>query len=401
MLPNVRRADDVLWERFYRPDMGLFYEYDPSDASRFPSPEEVAARIPNTAGWKTGMEDCCLNGGAILDGYVSAFRVTNEQEWADKAREVFHGLLRLGDIPQRKGFVARGFAPGRTDVYPNSSADQYTTWFAGVWAYASSSLADDAEKVGAARLVANACRLIESFNHDIPTMEMKPSIFGDTSAIAPDRSCRILMFYRIAHDLTGDTHWLDLYMRKLEEDGRGRLRSRFGPEPCEVTANHHAHFQSQIAWTVLAELEDDPTILAEYLESMVSCARHVVHTIDCWRDWPRGSHDEPRRWRDVWKDYFRENPDVDYTDPKGRQVFTEMYADGAPGFMNDLKAMRNPLDALAICMLCPDQPIRAQAAERAAPALESLDFSLVRFGTALACLGTGYWRGVEAGHFPQ
>ena len=400
MRPNLRKAEDVLWERFYRADTHLFYEYDASDATRLPTDEDIRARIPNTAGWKTGMEDCCLNGGALLDGYVTAWRVTGDPEWADKARETFLGLARLGDIPRRPGFVARGLAPGSSEVYPNSSADQYTTWVVGMFAFATSPLANDAERRLAADLVVQVARLVESFHDDIPTIDLERSIFGDTSAIRPDRACRLLLFYRVAHALSGDARWGDLYRRKLEQDDRARLMARFGPEPCAMDENHHAHFQSQSAWRTLCELEDDPAIRSAYEDAMVACARHVVHTIDTWNAWAASPHDEAPRWRDVWADYIQRYPDVDYTDPAGRKVFTLMYTQRNPALMTDLKGMRNPMDALAICMMCPDEALRREAAERARPALESYDFSRVRFGTALACVGGGYWRGVETGLLP-
>ena len=63
-----RQIHDIL----FHPGTGMVYDYvtshDPNHRfDHLPSPEEIAAGFPNPCGWSTGMEDCALNGGILLD----------------------------------------------------------------------------------------------------------------------------------------------------------------------------------------------------------------------------------------------------------------------------------------------------------------------------------------------
>lgn len=397
MHPKVRAFHDRLWRHFFDRRSNLFYEYRQDDDA-FPTPAEVAAGIPNPAGWATGMEDCCLNGGWILDGLLLAYETTGADEWADKARVVWSGLSRLGTISRTPGFVARGHRPGRTDIYPNSSPDQVTAYVCALCQWCQSPLATAADRRLAAEVAAAICRLIESFDFDLPTEDRRPSIYGNTADIAPDRAGRLLLFLKAGAWLTGDAHWAAVYRTKLEESDRARLRCIHEPEP--IGTNLHARFQSQAAWRVLATLETDETVRAAIREALLANARSVRHRIDDWRVWQRGPHGPPPPWRPGWNEYCRRQPNADRVTLEGVRGFLHYLHEQSPTFVNDQKHVRQAFDALGIVMMAPDAALRAEAARRGWTALLEVDPSLIHFGTALACLEAGYWRAVQAGLMP-
>ena len=118
-----RQIHDIL----FHPGTGMVYDYvtshDPNHRfDHLPSPEEIAAGFPNPCGWSTGMEDCALNGGILLD--LMRFRGWENSVFAAKIAE---GVIRCGTVHGQDGFIARGISPhdGKS-CYSNSSRDQFT-----------------------------------------------------------------------------------------------------------------------------------------------------------------------------------------------------------------------------------------------------------------------------------
>lgn len=412
MHPNLRRGHDALWNKFLCPENNLIYDTAFHDAGSLPTPEEVAASIPSCAGWGTGMEDCCLTAGYVLDGMVTAHRVTGNREWSDKARMVFQGLASLGSVSKTRGYIARGFAPGRRDIYPNSSADQYTSFVYGMWRYAKSPVASRDERETATRILVDVARLVESFGHDIPREDMRPSIYGDTSTIEPGRACRILEFYKAAYDLSGDPHWQDAYMNKVDEKRRVRLTCHYGPDVWPLDRNVHAIVQSQAAFHLLWEVEKDPEIREAYRKALRAEALSVIGRIALWREivarplekeipplWRRfrssfmaahpaydpSKQDDVRQWHQYCHDHAQDIP-----------IPEPVMAQAAPA----LPWLRHQTESLATVMLCDDMDLKRQAAGEGWPMLTTVDWPLVAQAGVWEGLDLSYWRGVEAGVFP-
>ena len=83
-----RQIHDIL----FHPGTGMVYDYvtshDPNHRfDHLPSPEEIAAGFPNPCGWSTGMEDCALNGGILLD--LMRFRGWENSVFAAKRFDFF------------------------------------------------------------------------------------------------------------------------------------------------------------------------------------------------------------------------------------------------------------------------------------------------------------------------
>ena len=413
MNPNMRRGHDALWQRFYNPENHLIYDCEFTDESQFPTPEEVAASHPSCAGWGTGMEDCTLTAGFVLDAMLTAHRVTGEQEWAEKSRNLFCGLRALGTVSGVPGYVARGFAPGRSDVYPNSSADQYTSYVYGVWRYATSPVAAEEEKEEAARLLTEVARFVEGSGHNIPRMDGRPSIYGDSDTIEPGRACRVLQFYRAAYELSGDEHWCDLYLAKANEHDRARVRCHYGPEVWNLRRNIHAVAQSQIAFRLLYEAETDVELKSAYASALEAEALSVIGRLDRWREIMAQPMEKafPPRWRPLFAGFLKEHPDYD---PEYQQEvqkwhhFRKYRPEEFPPSEEELAQakpalpfLRHQTETLAIVMLCENEALKRQAAETAWPMLAEIDWSLVGDARDWECMDLGYWRGVESGVFPE
>jgi len=428
---RIFKWEKVLWDKFYSPESHLLYEREFTDAGQFPSPAEMAACIPSPRGAGTGMEDSCLNGGWHLDGMLSGHRVTGDQTYADKARLLFQGLVRLGSIGKTRGFVARSFAPGRTDVYPNSSADQYTAFVFAMWAYATSSVATEEERQTACGLAVDVARLLESFHDDIPTDNMEPSIYGDTAAIRPDRACRLLQAYKTAYALSGDRHWEDLYRDRIEADGRARLRCHYGhPDVAPVFLKHavYGYVQSQAAQYQLRAMEQDAELRRYYELAMVDTARVVLPRVAEWR----AQHERPPyevipgRWKLFWGHFVNAHPTwrihTPFLNEHGLRVDAGHHAFGVFIKENEARVLKEaeqyghsgilarrmmrtsvmavPIEAAITAIWTYDDDIRKEAAVELRAMLETVDFSNAGGVNGFACLSSAYWRSVEAGIFP-
>lgn len=411
MHPNLHRAHLALWQKFFCPETNLIYDTAFHEPAHLPTTEEIYASIPNCAGWGTGMEDCALTAGFVLDAMVTAHRVTSEECWAGRARQIFRGLVKLGQVSRTRGFVARGFAPGSTAIYPNSSADQYTSFVYGLWRYARSPIARPAERQTATELIVDVALLVESFDHNIPREDMRPSIYGDTNTIEPGRACRILEFYKAAYDLSGDRHWQEVYMQKVEEKGRARLACHYGPEVWPLNRNVHAVVQSQVAFRLLYETENDAGIRAAYKAALRAEAQSVIGRIPLWREIvarPMGKA-LPPQWRRFWPSFIQKYPEYNPAVLEDVRKFSQYCRDHAaelPPPADVLAAaepalpwLRHQTESLATVMLCEEDDLRCEAAREAWPMLTEVDWTKVAQAGVWECLDLGYWRGVEAGVF--
>ena len=105
---KIQRIRQVFEQEYFLEEMELIYDYRTSmeHEHRFdhlPTPEEIAHRLPNPCGWRSGMEDSVMNCGVALDMYLDA----GDEAWA---RKMYHGLRRCGTVSGLPGFVARPMA---------------------------------------------------------------------------------------------------------------------------------------------------------------------------------------------------------------------------------------------------------------------------------------------------
>lgn len=276
---RMARCHEAIWARFVHPDVDLVYDYiappgTPEPWAHLPTAEEVAAETPNACGWGAGMEDCAINGGAYTACMLDAHAATGREEYAEKARRLCRGLRTLGTVGEREGFVARGVLPGdgRTH-YPNTSADQVTWFVYGLWRYATSPVATDAERREIADILDAACRRVAEDGFTLLRDDAKPGLVGEIGVIRSDRSSRLLALYAAGHALTGRDRWAEIYREKLSENRHARLADVATPSRVEYLAwgCHQAVYgvlQNQVSLVVLEALERDFRTRACYVEAM-------------------------------------------------------------------------------------------------------------------------------------
>ncbi len=115
-ISNIEQAWDMVWSRFYLPQVQTFGDYLSSyekgkEQAHLPKAVEVKRQYPNPCGYSTGMEDGAILGGAMLSVLCDRFEVTKEESLREKAANVFAGLQRCVTVHGVKGFVARNVCP--------------------------------------------------------------------------------------------------------------------------------------------------------------------------------------------------------------------------------------------------------------------------------------------------
>ncbi|MDR0933401.1 MAG: hypothetical protein LBM70_10355 [Victivallales bacterium] len=210
--------------RLFCEKTNLVYDYLTSrdQEKRFdhlPYPDEVVADFPNPCGWGTGMEDCMLNAGSVLE----ICRLRNDSEACDFACRIVDGIELCSHAHNIPGFVARGITPrdGKS-CYSNSSRDQFTLCVYGLWMVATSfpGIPEAYQKKARNLLVeiATYCERTITTENDYNLMRLdgKLAVVSKMIGVGSHEEQRLPMFYCAAWAVTGDTHWRDLYLARRD-----------------------------------------------------------------------------------------------------------------------------------------------------------------------------------------
>jgi len=212
----MEAAWDFLTGELFSAETGLIYDSlssrDPGARFRYlPSPEEIAAAFPNPCGWSTGMEDCALNGGFLID----ALRLRGELG-SDFAARAMRGLIRLGTVHGKRGFVARGLSvvDGRS-CYGNSSRDQFTLAVYGLltgWRSREMAPRLREEAAGVLAAIADYCAAIAvpEQGFDLHRLDGGRAIVSKMWECAPHEAFRLPMIFAAAYEATGKERYGEL-----------------------------------------------------------------------------------------------------------------------------------------------------------------------------------------------
>lgn len=208
-------------ETLYCPETGLIYDYVTSrePAQRFahlPCRAEVEANLPNPCGWGTGMEDCAINAGTMLD---TLWRIDGDPLWAAR---LVDGMERCITLHGRNGFVARGFSVRAPEVcYSNSSRDQFTLAVYGLWRVLRffPTVPDSTREKAAVLLkaIAEDCRThVTPENHfNLMRLDGREALVSKMWECDDHEALRLPMIYAAAFIATGEREWLEEAKRFL------------------------------------------------------------------------------------------------------------------------------------------------------------------------------------------
>lgn len=384
-------AWQVVMDRLYHPETKLIYDYvSGKDGDRgfshLPTPEEIKQNKPNVAGWQSGMEDCVLNGGSMLEAIITRYELTGDESLRALAADIFDGLYTCATVSEQKGYLARAVTPiDKKSHYINSSRDQYTHWlYMGVLFYRSPLATEEQKQRIREVLVSFAEKaerdIVEENDYTLLREDGKRGIFCEMykDTMGAHETNRYPMFYMAAYMVTGQAHWLSLY-QKYREWALERAE-RLTEDTINKTPYCYAFLQMQYSLRLLYEGEEDPQYKKRYLDLMQFVAKYSYRYI-------RKALDEIGGL-----DYNGEI--VDWRTPLSFSFFTQLgeqvYAPYI-NFTNDVfRTCRNAGEAIVIGCLCPDYQYTQQQAADVEALLGGMQYEKANSYWVVPCCGA-YW----------
>lgn len=175
-----------------------------------PFPEEIVRHVPNPAGWGTGMEDCMLNAGSVLEICILRARVELEQQPGNS-----------GVCPSNPGWNggvcnctwqagicrSRNFSPGWKVLLHQLLPRQFTLFEYGLWRFFHCEFAGEGERDRIRRLltqVADYCEQVvrPENENNLLRLDGLPGMVSQMIGVAPHEEFRLPMFYLAAWDVS-------------------------------------------------------------------------------------------------------------------------------------------------------------------------------------------------------
>lgn len=208
---KVRTVQDVLkdvngrLEREFISHDGLVLDYE----GDIPEAKEIAEHRPNALGWWTPIE----NGSMFTGEWLPALMAGGAAKKALVERCV-KGLIKMSEVSDVPGFIARGTGRDGKSHYPCGSNDQTDPWFWGLLEYCRWPHADPAIKSNALDRLVFVARALEANGWGVPCDgAFKGENRGSLNAKRMPfwGKSRLLYTLKTLHLLTGDAHWGELY----------------------------------------------------------------------------------------------------------------------------------------------------------------------------------------------
>jgi hypothetical protein len=279
---RVEQAWRASWTKFYSPRTRQFYDYLTSylpgrELAHLPTAEEVARQHPNPYGYGTGMEDCMISAGVMLDTLVDRYAVTGRKALRERAYDVFRGIRLSATVHGVPGFLARGVCvEDRKSVYVNSSRDQYTHAAHGCWRYLHSPLCNNRTKIEIGAILSG---FADRMTRNVTAANDYDSLRADGTRdprgisrmwnVKGHEAARLPMIYAAAWDATGNPAYRDLYRKYIEP----AVQQSFTVEESQPT---YALLQMQCSLELLETLEQDADLKRQMREIMTMLAKRCA-----------------------------------------------------------------------------------------------------------------------------
>ena len=357
---------------------GLVRDYD----GPMPTPEEAARAFPNAMGWWTPVE----NGPMLTGQWMPAVVQRGD---AALAKRLALGLLKLSEVSDVPGFIARCVLEDGRSHWPCGSNDQTTPWLIGLWTYWRAPFAEPELKATIAARCAEVARALEANGWWCPCDGLfKGQNRGGLKDIERPyyEAARFLFTLRALFEMTGDAHWLELYRA---ERVAARDIVAAGLPTCEQDAlgrtnDHWTYVSVAIALRDLLALEEDPEWRAVYRAGFRDfAARTAPYMSD------RKGYDN-RRAEFKYANWRTGYPWHPHTDQKVSVSFAASPNEAVLGNRKwfERAYMTNPLCAAAICAAEGD-PCYAEEIEKT---LRTFDYDTPNVSEFLwGALAGAYW----------
>lgn len=259
----LTRTWDFVWQCLFDDRTGMFYNHrvgtEPDGATKYlPEPDMIRQLIPNPGGYGTGMEDCMLNAGIMMDAVISRYEATGDKTMGTYAARIFKGMELDATVSPQKGFLPRGVSPvDCRSHYIDTSRDQYTNWFFGAFRLYFSPLATDEQKWSIRRCLTAMAEKFEADvvpenNYNFLREDGKIGVVGQMwGDIHPHEFLRLPMLYLLTAKTTGDPHWMELYLRYRDEAVEKSL------DYVPLSGPSYAALQLQYSLRAVWEMEED------------------------------------------------------------------------------------------------------------------------------------------------
>lgn len=266
LLEKAELAWDVSWQRFFRQETNLFYDYltsfDPERSqSHLPTVDEIQRQYPNARGWGTGMEDSAISAGIWMTAICARYDATGDEAMRGYASKVFDGMKLLMSVGSSSGFVARSVSPeDKYSHYKESSRDQYTHYVDALWRFYESPLSGKKQREEIKDLIVKICNRLDKYVKPGPTSYSICQEDGSYSELAqmwdvePHEWARLPMIYLIGYVITDDGRW---YERYKQYAWQAALKSLEAPIEWRTS---FAHLQAVVSLLPLYAIERDPDL---------------------------------------------------------------------------------------------------------------------------------------------
>lgn len=263
-----------IWNRLFDERTCMFYNYlvgdEPDAAVKYlPEPELIRLGIPNPGGYGTGMEDCMLNAGLMMDAVVARYEATGDAGMRAYAEKIWRGMELAASVSPGKGFLPRGVSPADCrSHYIDTSRDQYTNWWYGACRLYYSDLSNKEQRESVRRLLTGMAEKMQaevipengwSFLREDGERGFAGQMWGN---VDPHEALRLPMLYLLTWKTTGNPHWRDLYFRYRDD----ALRKTSGYVP--LSGPTYAALQLQYSLRLVCDLDDDPAVRESCLSLM-------------------------------------------------------------------------------------------------------------------------------------
>ncbi len=279
---QMKHAWQVSLERFYHPRTGLFYDFIGSYEtgkwlSHLPTAEEISRQYPNEYGYGTGMEDCMISAGVMLDMIADQYAVTGNPKLKKVARSAFEGVYRTATVHGITGFLPRGLTPddGKS-YYIASSRDQYTHAVHGLWAYYRSPLSKGVVRKRIAHVltgIADRMRATitpeNNYNVLMADGRQDPRGIQKMWEVKAHEAARLPMIYAAAWITSGRDQYYDYYREYIQ----AAIDQSFDIEDQTPT---YSFLQMQSSLELILSIEKDKVLRSKIQAIMQDVSRRAA-----------------------------------------------------------------------------------------------------------------------------